>query len=287
MLTKTGLIGFIKRTSLALLPQTIRDAIYTVQTLGFRYLWIDSLCILQDSIEDKLREIGKMDHIYNNSSLTISAACADGCSSGFLAKRDRWRSNMDGQPIPLPFLCPNGVVGGVSMVRFGDPNSHEPLHSRSWVLQEHLLSPRVLMYGLEQSFWICKPGSSVNNGGQTHKPEIAKLEVLKDILQRERLEGPYSAQDRWTELVQTYSRRRQSVSDDRIHAFRSLASRFQSFVKDEYIAGFWKSWPLGYLLWKRSGKIYHRPARRYPSWSWLSTGSAVTIEKNPEDFTGV
>ncbi|EIW58352.1 HET-domain-containing protein, partial [Trametes versicolor FP-101664 SS1] len=61
---------------LSLLPATIRDAIYVTHALGLQFLWVDSLCIIQDSNEDKRHEIRRMHHIYRHSHLTIIAASA-------------------------------------------------------------------------------------------------------------------------------------------------------------------------------------------------------------------
>lgn len=68
------------------LPQTIQDAITCTRNLGLRYLWIDSLCIIQDSDSDKGKEISRMADIYANAEITISAACAESAWSGFLSR---------------------------------------------------------------------------------------------------------------------------------------------------------------------------------------------------------
>ncbi|EIW53238.1 HET-domain-containing protein, partial [Trametes versicolor FP-101664 SS1] len=74
--TTTNISTYSRRIDPFLLPATIRDAIYVTQTLGFQFLWIDSLCIIQDSDEDKLHELGHMHDIYRYAHLTIIAASA-------------------------------------------------------------------------------------------------------------------------------------------------------------------------------------------------------------------
>ena len=69
------------------LPQSILDAIKVTRKLGFRFLWVDSLCILQDSAEDTLEEISAMGTIYQNSAVTIAAASAGKVGDGFLHER--------------------------------------------------------------------------------------------------------------------------------------------------------------------------------------------------------
>lgn len=71
------------------LPQNFQDAIITVRTLGLRYLWIDALCIIQDSAQDWEHEAAQMGTVYNSAYLTIAATSASSSSNGFL-KRPAW-----------------------------------------------------------------------------------------------------------------------------------------------------------------------------------------------------
>lgn len=289
-LTSANLPAFIKQIRVEGLPQSIQDAIFTARKLGLRYLWIDSLCIIQDSAEDKAREIARMDQNFRNANLTISAANADDCSHGFLAKRDRWWSDADGPPIQLPFLRPDWTVGSVSLVRYGIPTRHEPLYCRSWPFQEHLLSPRVLMYGSEQMLWVCQhdspigTGATFKDGGQAHDSSVTELKYMRMFLHRHQVISPgFARRNLWIDLVIEYSSRKQSIPDDKIHALRGIASRYQKLMKDQYIAGLWGSWLLPGLLWKRSQGIQLRRNRQYPSWSWLSIDSAVTMERADDE----
>jgi hypothetical protein len=72
---------------LATLPQTIQDAATVCTRLGIRYLWIDSLCIVQDDGEDWAREAMQMCNVYSHSRLTIAAHRAAACKEGFLGKQ--------------------------------------------------------------------------------------------------------------------------------------------------------------------------------------------------------
>jgi Heterokaryon incompatibility protein (HET) len=57
---------YMQGINVLLLPQTIQDAIAVTRKLGLQFLWVDSLCIMQDSDEHKSQEIGKMRALYNN-----------------------------------------------------------------------------------------------------------------------------------------------------------------------------------------------------------------------------
>ncbi|KAF2179060.1 HET-domain-containing protein, partial [Zopfia rhizophila CBS 207.26] len=64
------------------LPQTIQDAIHVTRMLGFEYIWVDSLCIIQDSESDKADQVSKMQDIFRNSTMTISAERAADSQNG-------------------------------------------------------------------------------------------------------------------------------------------------------------------------------------------------------------
>lgn len=124
------------------LPKTFKDAIHITRTLGFRYLWIDSLCIIQDSAQDWLNESMTMEKVYKCSALNIAASDATDSSGGCFKKRNPQMLNhysftlqVDGSPKE------HWLVEGS---RWKDFLENSPLYQRAWVLQESLLSPRIL-----------------------------------------------------------------------------------------------------------------------------------------------
>lgn len=80
--TKSTLSAFETAIPENTLPQTLKDAIFTTRQLNIRYLWVDALCTVQDSTQDKLEEIAKMEDIYQNAQVTIAAARAESCKEG-------------------------------------------------------------------------------------------------------------------------------------------------------------------------------------------------------------
>jgi hypothetical protein len=115
------------------------------------------MCIVQDIVDAMGTEIGKMNSIYSNAYVTISASCASNYNAGFLYKRPGYHS------FKVPFGC---LSGGIDFVNFtiesmpGDSIQFEkfrelPLNSRAWVFQESFLSRRMLIYGQFQVFWVC------------------------------------------------------------------------------------------------------------------------------------
>ena len=108
-LTTTQNIAIYVKYGLEILdfPKTIREALLATNRLGIRFLWIDALCILQDSDEDKLMQIRMMAKIYRNSFLTLIAAFGNNVNEGFLYQ-DRPQKDPDAR---IPYRCPNGRIG--------------------------------------------------------------------------------------------------------------------------------------------------------------------------------
>jgi hypothetical protein len=109
--TRANVDSFSSEIPQEQLPRTLADAVNVTRQLGFKYLWIDALCIIQDDQADKAIEIEKMGSIYKNSSLTIVASSSKSASEGFLQTRD--------EPVycKLPFLLPNGGFGTAHVMR--------------------------------------------------------------------------------------------------------------------------------------------------------------------------
>lgn len=119
-------------------PKTIIDAINVTRKLGLKYLWVDALCIFQDSEVDKVKEIRKMAHIYQQAHVTIAAGNAKSVQDGFLyAPADPMKN---GRWIEMPFQKLGRVYGTCGRRKSLDPEQ-EPLNQRAWTLQETAFPP--------------------------------------------------------------------------------------------------------------------------------------------------
>jgi hypothetical protein len=109
------------------IPKTILDAITLTHKLGLRYLWVDALCIIQDDSEDVAREISNMAQIYQNATVTVSAASARSVNEGFLGQR-----NHKFPSVKLPIELPNGLQGSVYVRQpHTYSNVGDPIHLRA------------------------------------------------------------------------------------------------------------------------------------------------------------
>lgn len=149
------------------LSKTIQDAIIVCARLSIRYLWVDALCIIQDDVQDKFREIPKMARIYSNAIFTIAASSAGSAQDGFL--QDRMKGDDRIQAFNLPYVCGKGILGSVTLARVEEKD--EPLDQRGWALQERILSPRTLEFGTRQTRWICQNFPNGPKDGWREWPE--------------------------------------------------------------------------------------------------------------------
>ncbi|KAF1850201.1 HET-domain-containing protein [Cucurbitaria berberidis CBS 394.84] len=139
------------------LSKTFREAVHATRKLGYRYIWIDSLCIKQDDGEDWAAEAATMCDVYQYATLTIAAAHAPGGDVGCYAERDGLlqlpffielpQSAVSKEPTRIQFTS----YGRVKDIGGGNP----ALYGRAWVLQEQLLSPRMLIFDGAQIKWEC------------------------------------------------------------------------------------------------------------------------------------
>lgn len=255
------------------LSKTFRHAITLARYLSISYIWIDSLCIIQDDKEDWARESIKMAAIYGNACLVIAATHAKHGGEGCFAFR---KSSNPAPCLTLP--QENGQVASV-YVRlkprhndFSPTHTHTrapderrfPLLSRAWCLQERLLATRILHFTQEEMFWECKTTTVCECGSlpltrrdPTLQERWAKDHELPKLF------------DLWHKTVELYSNRRLSYETDRFPALSGLAKSLQTKGCGDYVAGVWVKNVLAELMWYSLPSKMGRPAKwKAPSWSW-------------------
>lgn len=134
------------------LPRTFRDAVTVARGLGIDYLWIDSLCIIQDDEDDWQSESAKMEQVFSDAYCTIGASSAKSSLDGFLA---------DPSPRSVVTLPPGRAGAAYVCVDIDDFHGDVelgPLNRRGWVLQERALSRRTIFFTSTQVYWECGEG---------------------------------------------------------------------------------------------------------------------------------
>lgn len=268
------------------LPRTFQDAVTATRALGIRYLWIDSLCIIQDSKEDWEEQCAEMGRIYRCSFVTIAGPAAADCSSGFLHPRPAMQevslSLTGGEShgeLTLGYL-------GVDMdLIFLTTEPDAPLSRRAWILQERLLAQRILYFGTRGMYLECLTHVRIDS---RHHP--IESTIFNDAqLSKERmedLEGRSKCFEYWVSMVHTYSALALTKRTDKLPALAGLASEFSRITSiSPYLAGLWRDDLPRALTWYVSVKTPVSgllPAQYIaPSWSWAALDRSVWYVNSP------
>src|SRR5690242_20613458 len=141
------------------LCKTYQEAITITKALKIRYLWIDSLCIIQDCADDWKHESALMAQYYGNSYCTIAAdAAADGSQGCFMQHQ-----GCIGATVPVRLRGKHSLVL-TNRQRPSVVLSQDPMHQRAWCVQERLLSRRTLHFSTDQIYLECKRGLKAEDG---------------------------------------------------------------------------------------------------------------------------
>jgi len=159
----TNLGKFAEGIAFRDLPKTFQDAITVTRRLGIQYLWIDSLCIVQDDVDDWDAESKLMEQVFSSAYCTLAASCASGTADGFL----KGRSNRGCVTIKHPNGTPFYLCRSIDNFR-ADVDEGE-LNKRGWVLQERALSRRTVYFTENQSYWECGKGVRCETLTKTRK----------------------------------------------------------------------------------------------------------------------
>ena len=267
------------------LPKTFQEVVSLVRRLGVPYLWIDSLCICQDDIEEWERESSRMSSVYSNAHLTIAATTASDSSEGLFRKRSlprytkiKYTSAERTDHEVLAFQLP---LRKEALPHEYIDMEDEPLSQRGWCLQERVLARRTVHFGKHQMYFECNTGFKGENclwldhRYNAHKEranDLASVDYISDedyksILVRE-----------WESLLLCYTSRNLTRSSDKLPAISGLAKMYGERLNDKYVAGLWQNSLIDNLLWRTFGRGVTRTTEyRAPSWSWASCDGMITF----------
>ncbi|KAK3166666.1 hypothetical protein OEA41_009791 [Lepraria neglecta] len=290
------------------LSKTFQDAIQVTEWLGFQYLWVDGLCIVQDDHQDWEYHVSMMAEIYSNSQITIAASKAEngqqGCFSRHSDKcvelggpRPRqvrnpllWRPyyldgrDRDGQPkkFVAQLKTTHGLYNGVT--------PSEPLLRRAWVLQEQILSPRIIHFASGELYFECKhyvacECSGWNLRSNTSQWETRWRKAYEVFVQKPAWNGTTEEEslarsrkqfEAYRALIERFTELDITAELDRLPALSGVFSGRQ----DQYLAGMWREILLESLHWTAlphgSKYMARRPFQyRAPTWSWASIESPI------------
>jgi len=237
------------------LCKTFRDAVTVARQLEIKYLWIDSLCIIQDDEADWQIEASRMASIYGNAVVNLAAAHAKNGSFGLFINRD------------IAITTEHYVRTNTGKVFY------LPSKALCFETQHNFTS---------QLYYQCKQGTFCETWPNGHRSLDGHF-------------PPKLGLNEWPEIVQQYSECKLTYSKDKLIALSGIARLLQSETQDMYLAGMWRKNLERQFCWSRVDAPAHHQIKpkleshRAPSWSWASVDGAIflsslTTLEYPENF---
>lgn len=279
------------------LPLTFADSVRVASELGFDYLWIDTLCIIQGDDLDWRRESSRMASVYAYSALTIAAAAAADSWSGLLSRvgekdvRPSCTIELSGgsEPYSPALISISAPLKATPMS--GAPETFLLLYTRGWAMQERLLSKCTLGFGKHGiAYFECDQVQCADSSQYPIYPKDYHLgagcryKLNNPELGQPTDEPTYSlARENWYAIVDEYSSCSLTEGRDRLPAISGVARYLSQYMKGPYVAGLWEDDLAFGLTWthypdsRQSGpQRTSRPPRfPPPSWSWAALEKSV------------
>ncbi|PVH80477.1 HET-domain-containing protein, partial [Cadophora sp. DSE1049] len=249
------------------LSETFKDCIRLTRYLGIRYLWIDSLCIVQDSKMDWEEESSKMGDYYSSSWLTIGAGASTPKREALFTDRvpeESFQLQMNRQGKASSVYI---NIKADQAQTFSLDLGASALDSRGWTLQEQILPARFLAFGPTQVYYRNKEHIHCECG------RVMDIQHT-DIPRRDIFLKPGD----WFRLVECYTKRSLTFSEDKLPALSGLAHEYQRASGDRYLAGIWSRELWKGLFWRRDMDCLRSSGPelyRAPSWSWAAVNGSI------------
>lgn len=301
------------------IPKTFQDAMTLTHRLDIRYIWIDAVCIIQDSKSDWTSEAKKMANIYENAYVVIAADLGESCDSGIFASRERHSIPVEVNPTRgerVQTYEPIYVEKGSSLdytSQKSEPSEwhtgaflrHRVLESncqnisnrwrnptlqRAWCFQERMLASRIIHFTAAEVIWECK--SKIDcECGLRNSSEVTLKQCL-DISVKKAAATQHcdftalrtTASKMWWKLVVEYSWLELTNPSDKLPAISGLARLFPKLGM--YWAGMWSNELPSSLLWREEPSVGSCEMKKAgnvvsvaPSWSWASARNPLQLSR--------
>lgn len=276
--------GSLRRDTL---PATIWDALTVCEEIGVHYLWVDRLCIIQDSGAQKIEQIRSMDVIYSRAVLTICALGSSDSHSGLWGTAGTPRTLVQGR----------AKIGPLEIVEQLDDDRLWRLgHKwwrRAWTYQEYLLSGTKLLFSPWNVTFEC-----------VHCVEAEGLADISMFTPESDIRGSgKTALEKYIDIVQEYNDREFTFPDDIYDAFKGVFKLLYGSL-DQFVWGLpavdfdkalvWSTESLDPWYdefnepsWRGTPRIPKRGVH-LASWSWVSTSGRTAFDTNlPGHFSSV
>ncbi|KAK5324215.1 hypothetical protein LTR93_005002 [Exophiala xenobiotica] len=262
------------------MPHTIQDLFTFTKNMGLRYLWFDSLCLVQDDPVDLLRGIMNMELVYESSYVTLIAADTASANTGIPGvggALSRSRLTQDRQ-----LLKP-----GLEIMRVHSVDRHlrrSRWNTRGWTLQEYYLSRRTITFVNNQAYFRCRQRTWYEELWSDLEPELPRGQDL-DVLTFARDSMDLGLRDVATytflfQVLEIYQGRDLTDENDALSAMAGMLGRVAGSAKTKIVQGLpTHIFPLA-LLFLHTGTEGARTAprrrKKFPSWSWAGWKGEVS-----------
>ncbi|CAH0053705.1 unnamed protein product [Clonostachys solani] len=263
-------------------PLTIRDALQICNGLQIQFIWVDSLCIIQDDKSDMIEIVDSMDSIYRQSVITIVAASGANADAGIPGVRPETRHleqhTLQARGVPFIDSVDSNQLGLLPFDAEPMWVSDTPWAQRAWTFQEGLVSRRLLFFTAEQVYWSCRRGLLSEDTVEHFSLEDGDAEPKRDLYNK------FDPKE-YQSLAITFSKRNLTYESDIQRAYLGIQNHL-----DKKWGGHKFSWGLphgcfgSFLIWEwqfstgsrlRNGthpiKSIDGTVTRasFPSWSWM------------------
>ncbi|OTB14852.1 hypothetical protein K445DRAFT_318761 [Daldinia sp. EC12] len=292
--------GFFKRQQL---PKTIVDAMELTKQMGVEFLWVDRLCIIQDSDADKVVQIPQMDLLYSRAALTVVATCGtavDGLSgiNGTSRTTNKHTARV-AKDLSL-----------IDVFRLDEAYQESRWKTRGWTFQEGLCSRRTLVIAPDQVFWSCETSKCCETiAFEAFPTTVAPNDITASVLSGHPIFGEFGggnnfAYSELNSMIKGYCNRKLTVQADVLDAFSGVLRRVGVNTGHEFHWGhsvstrFDESLAWSNNVWypDREWQSHELPERRreshrvissdgtvdrvqFPSWSWLGWNHILEVNR--------
>jgi len=294
---------FKGRIPLDCLPQTFLDCMLVARKLGIRYVWIDSLCIIQtgDDGQDWTQEASTMDLVYRNAYCNVSASWATPDTGLFVDRNPHefrqllldigYYTDKNGDNVMRrTFESAEGMNKWIREVR------GSPLNCRGWVLQERLLSRRNICFCRQEIIWECSEATCGESFPDLLPPFPNDLKTMLfefsissssssgnciELETSEKDQLSESLCSKWARIAMEYNTCQLTKWIDKLAALAGMAQHMKPMFQSIYVAGLW----LRYLPHQLSFWVFSPAPQQQddgyvaPTFSWASIpASSVELD---------
>jgi hypothetical protein len=263
--------GSLGREEIAcLIPKSIRDAISLTELLHERYLWIDSLCIVQDDEKNSHSELTKMASIYANAALTIVAANGEDANHGLRGIRG----------VSFPRNHPQRGArlsnGALVLQRYTPDLGKSTWSKRGWTFQETVFSQRKLIFCEESIMWKCPCATWYEDVGLLQQKDPRPLPLVFGPHISKLFSTSWPDLRGYQQLVCDFNRRDLTYPEDVVDAFSGVTTPLSAMFHGGFFYGLSETFFDIALLWIAESDLVRRIPKRgnsskskLPNWSWM------------------